>query len=91
MAIVYHEGSTPTTAGRCWASCYARGREPVSVRHSVVVATFPGRDEAEFRRVAGDRDVERAKDTCLICEAPTVYLGQIAALEAAGVRRVMLQ
>ncbi|MCC6191094.1 MAG: hypothetical protein IT318_18900 [Anaerolineales bacterium] len=55
------------------------------------MATFPGRDEAEFRRVAGDRDVERAKDTCLICEAPTVYLGQIAALEAAGVRRVTLQ
>jgi hypothetical protein len=56
-----------------------------------MTGTLFGRDQAEFRRIAGDRDLQKARATGILCGTPSEFLDQLDQLAAVGVQRVMLQ
>jgi len=69
----------------------AQGRAPAEVRRSLMIGGLFARDEAELRRVVGDRDPERLLATGNLLGTPAQCADQLAALAEAGVQRVMLQ
>jgi F420-dependent oxidoreductase-like protein len=69
----------------------ANGRRPAEVRRSLMTGTLFGRDEAEFRRLAGDRDLNQLRASGVICGAPSEFREYLSRLAAAGVQRIMLQ
>jgi alkanesulfonate monooxygenase SsuD/methylene tetrahydromethanopterin reductase-like flavin-dependent oxidoreductase (luciferase family) len=69
----------------------ANGRRPAEVRRSLMTGTLFGRDEAEFRRLAGDRDLNQLRASGVICGAPSEFREHLSRLAAAGVQRIMLQ
>jgi alkanesulfonate monooxygenase SsuD/methylene tetrahydromethanopterin reductase-like flavin-dependent oxidoreductase (luciferase family) len=69
----------------------AQGRAPTSVRRSLMTGTLFGRDQAEFQRVLGSRDLQQARAAGVICGTPSDFREELARLAEAGVQRVMLQ
>jgi len=69
----------------------AQGRAPTSVRRSLMTGTLFGRDQAEFQRVVGSRDLQQARSAGVICGTPSDFREELAPLAEAGVQRVMLQ
>jgi F420-dependent oxidoreductase-like protein len=69
----------------------ARGRAPASVRRSLMTGTLFGRDQAEFQRVLGSRDLQQARASGVLCGTPAEFQDQLSRLAVAGVQRVMLQ
>ena len=69
----------------------ANGRQPSSVRRSMMLGTLFGRDEAEMHRKADGRDLAELRAGGVVCGPPAAAVEQLLALAEAGVQRVMLQ
>ncbi len=69
----------------------AQGRAPADVRRSLMTGVHFGRDQAELRRVLGDRDAAKLRTSGHIVGTATECADQLAGLVEAGVQRVMLQ
>jgi len=68
-----------------------RGREPASVRRSLMTGLVFGHDDADVRRQLGGRSPDDARAEGRIVGTADDVREQLAALGAAGVQRVMLQ
>ena len=69
----------------------AAGRDPSSVRRSMMTGAFFGRDEAAARRKADGRDPDDLRARGALAGTAGQILEQMQALSEAGVQRVMLQ
>lgn len=69
----------------------AQGRAPAAVRRSLMTSVHFGRDQAELRRVLGDRDADQLRASGHIVGTAAECVAQLAGLAEAGVQRVMLQ
>lgn len=69
----------------------AQGRAPGDVRRSLMYGTLFGRDDAEVRRLVGDRDADKLRTEGRMVGTPAQCADQLARLAEAGVQRVMLQ
>lgn len=67
------------------------GREPSSVRRTLMTRAFYGRDEAEVEAVTGDRSRDEVREEGLLVGTAREIAEQLRGLEEAGVERVMLQ
>jgi hypothetical protein len=56
-----------------------------------MTGTLFGRDQAEFQRVLGTRDLQQARASGVLCGTPAEFQDQLSRLAEAGVQRVMLQ
>jgi len=71
---------------------HAAGRDPASVRRSMMTGLVFGRDATELaRKLEGRPPVEELRARGVIVGTPTEVRDQLAALDDAGVQRVMLQ
>jgi len=73
-----------------------QGRDPKQVRRSMMTGCVFGRDRAEIERkvearTQGKRTAKELRQHGVIVGTPTDFPEQLAALEQAGVQRVMLQ
>lgn len=68
-----------------------QGRAPGEVRRSMMYGTLFGRDEAELRRLLGDRDADQLRAGGRLVGTPAQCADQLARLAEAGAQRVMLQ
>ncbi len=68
-----------------------RGRPTNSVRRTMMTGIVFGRDEAEFQRIAGGRDVAQLRSRGIVCGTPTQVKDQLAELAEAGLQGIMLQ
>lgn len=69
----------------------AAGREPGSVRRSMMLGTAFGRDEGETARKAAGRDLVDMRAHGIVSGPPAAAAEHLASLAEAGVQRVMLQ
>jgi F420-dependent oxidoreductase-like protein len=69
----------------------AAGRDPRSVRRSLMTQVILGEDDADLRQVLDGRDADEARARGIVVGTPSEVADQVAALGAAGVQRVMLQ
>jgi F420-dependent oxidoreductase-like protein len=67
------------------------GRDPASVRRSMMVGTVFGADEARLARKAAGRDLDELRERGVVCGPPAAAVDQLGQLAQAGVQRVMLQ
>jgi alkanesulfonate monooxygenase SsuD/methylene tetrahydromethanopterin reductase-like flavin-dependent oxidoreductase (luciferase family) len=68
-----------------------QGRASGELRRSLMLGTVSGRDQAELRRVLGDRDPEQLRAAGNIVGTAAECASQLADYALAGVQRVMLQ
>jgi F420-dependent oxidoreductase-like protein len=69
----------------------AEGRDPKSVRRSLMTNVFFGRDERAVQAKVGNRDAASLQERGILVGTGSALKDQFAALEEAGVQRVMLQ
>ncbi len=69
----------------------AAGRQPAEVRRSMMTAVHFGRDAAEVKRKAGDRDLAALRARGMMVGGAGQIVEQLGALAEVGVQRVMLQ
>jgi F420-dependent oxidoreductase-like protein len=69
----------------------ANGREPQSVRRSLMTGVVFGRDQAELERKLRGRDATELMGRGLVVGTPTEVKQQLRRLAEAGLQRVMLQ
>lgn len=69
----------------------AAGRDPNSVRRTLMTGVFFGQDEADLQRQLQGRDLEMLHTKGVITGTAPQLLDQLGELEAAGVQRVMLR
>ncbi len=69
----------------------ARGRQPGDVRRSLMTQIVFGRDEAEYRRVLGDRSEADLAARGIVCGTPGQVVDRLGRLAEARAQRVMLQ
>jgi F420-dependent oxidoreductase-like protein len=69
----------------------AEGRDPKSVRRSLMTNVLFGRDGAEVTRKVGDRDRAALQERGILMGTQHALQDQLGALEEAGVQRVLLQ
>ncbi|RPI91813.1 MAG: TIGR03560 family F420-dependent LLM class oxidoreductase [Chloroflexi bacterium] len=69
------------------------GRKPESVRRSMMTGCVFGKDEATLRQKIADRGstLEQLRGRGIVAGSPSAVKEQLAALEEAGLQRVMLQ
>ena len=67
------------------------GRDPASVRRSLMTGLVFGRDGAELARRLGGRDGASLRRRGLVVGTPSAIVEQLGQLASVGVRRVMLQ
>lgn len=67
------------------------GRDPKQVRRSIMTNVIFGRDDAEVARKLGDRDRAALQERGILVGAKSALQDQLAALEAAGAQRALLQ
>jgi F420-dependent oxidoreductase-like protein len=69
----------------------ANGRDPKSVRRSMMTGCHFGTDAATIKRKIGDRDPAQMRKDGVVVGGPDDVLAQLKEFEAAGVQRIMLQ
>jgi alkanesulfonate monooxygenase SsuD/methylene tetrahydromethanopterin reductase-like flavin-dependent oxidoreductase (luciferase family) len=69
----------------------AKGREPTSVRRSLMTNVLFGSDESEVQRKLGDRDRSAIQARGILVGTGSALLDQLGALQEAGVQRALLQ
>ncbi len=69
----------------------ARGRQPSDVRRTMMTGIFLARDAAELARRLGERTKESVRERGALVGSPSELRDQLAELESAGLKRVMLQ
>ena len=69
----------------------AEGRDPKSVRRSLMTNVIFGRDESAVQAKMGNRDAAVLRERGVLVGTGAALKDQLAALEEAGVQRVMLQ
>lgn len=67
------------------------GREPKSVRRSIMTNVIFGRDDAEVARKLGDRDASALKERGILVGTKAALEDQLGVLAEAGVQRALLQ
>lgn len=67
------------------------GRDPKQVRRSIMTNVIFGRDDAEVARKLGDRDRAALQERGILVGTKSALQDQLAALEAAGAQRALLQ
>jgi F420-dependent oxidoreductase-like protein len=67
------------------------GRDPQSVRRSMMTNVLFGRDDAEVKRKVGDRDRDALQARGILVGTRGAVQDQLGALEQAGVQRALLQ
>jgi F420-dependent oxidoreductase-like protein len=73
------------------ALIYDNGREPASVRRSLMTAVFCGHDDAEIERKLQGRPAEALRERGVVLGSPSECIEQIGRFAEAGVQRIMLQ
>jgi F420-dependent oxidoreductase-like protein len=68
-----------------------RGRKPSEVKRTMMTGVFLARDTAELERRLAGRDAANLRSRGALVGSPSELQEQLAAIEAAGVQRVMLQ
>lgn len=68
-----------------------QNRKPESVKRTLMTGIKIGKDDADLKARLGDRDPGQMRERGAVVGVPAQVQEQIAALEAAGVQRVMLQ
>lgn len=69
----------------------AEGRDPSSVRRSIMTGLVFGRDEPEYREKLGQHNFDELREHGLIAGTPDMIPAQLAELAEAGCQRIMLQ
>jgi F420-dependent oxidoreductase-like protein len=69
----------------------AQGREPKSVRRSIMTNVLFGRDDAEVKKKVGDRDAAAIQARGILVGTKSALQDQLGALEEAGAQRALLQ
>jgi alkanesulfonate monooxygenase SsuD/methylene tetrahydromethanopterin reductase-like flavin-dependent oxidoreductase (luciferase family) len=67
------------------------GREPKSVRRSIMTNVLFGRDDGEVKRKVGDRDASALRERGILVGTKGALQDQLGALEEAGAQRALLQ
>jgi F420-dependent oxidoreductase-like protein len=89
--VVHASPDDAAAAGaRLDAACEQAGRDPSTLRHSLMHGLLIGRDEDELRSRAGDLGVDHSKSDWL-AGTPGEVVARLREYEAAGIERVMLQ
>jgi F420-dependent oxidoreductase-like protein len=69
----------------------AEGRDPNSVRRSVMTNVLFGRDDSEVKKKVGDRDAATIQARGILVGTKTALQDQLGALAEAGAQRALLQ
>jgi F420-dependent oxidoreductase-like protein len=69
----------------------AEGRDPKSVRRSIMTNVLFGRDDSEVKKKVGDRDAAAIQERGVLVGTKTALQDQLGALEEAGAQRALLQ
>jgi F420-dependent oxidoreductase-like protein len=67
------------------------GRQPGDIRRTMMTGVFLARDQAELERRLAGRSADALRERGALVGSPDEIRDQLAALEAAGLQRVMLQ
>jgi len=75
------------------AALAAAGRDPNSVRRSMMTGCFFGRDDAALKEKlsARNRTLEQLHERGIVAGSPNQVREQLSKLEEAGLQRIMLQ